>query len=327
MSRRAVRWVLALLFFAVVLAVYFSSVMGLQQWGGKVMRPKGKPKGNIQMPVNRPKGNPGAQGVRPQGNPELPNIIFVLTDDFSAHLVKYMPHVQEMQKEGVDFSNFFVSNSLCCPSRASFYTGTFPHNHGVYDNMPPTGGYKAFNLNGNEELTFGVALQKAGYKTAMIGKYLNDYEVTDPVPMGWDEWAVAGGQEGYQSYHYRLNHNGTIVKYLHQPSDYVTDVLSDYALTFIRNASQGPYFIEIATYAPHSPHVPAPRHENMFPNLKNPRTPAYAAKPDAKVPTWLKNIEAVTVPVAKLKQLHEALVAIRVCKGQESCLAAQSMPY
>ena len=71
-----------------------------------------------------------------------PNIIFILTDDFAGNLVDFMPNLKAMQKEGVTFSNYFVSNSLCCPSRASIFTGKLPHNTGVQSNTKPDGGYE-----------------------------------------------------------------------------------------------------------------------------------------------------------------------------------------
>src|SRR5512136_2424101 len=79
-----------------------------------------------------------------------PNIIFILTDDLSSNLVSYMPNVLEMEKEGWTFSNYFVTDSLCCPSRSSIFTGKFPHNTGVFTNTMPDGGYEAFNARGNE---------------------------------------------------------------------------------------------------------------------------------------------------------------------------------
>ncbi len=107
---------------------------------------------------------------------QRPNIIFILTDDLSWNLVQYMPNVQAMQKDGMTFTRYFVTDSLCCPSRSSIFTGRVPHNTGVFTNTPPDGGYEAFNAHGNEALAFSVALKGGGYKTLMLGKYLNGYE-------------------------------------------------------------------------------------------------------------------------------------------------------
>ena len=74
--------------------------------------------------------------------------MFVLTDDLSWNLVRYMPHVLAMQRRGVTFSNYFVTDSLCCPSRASILTGRFPHDTKVYSNNPPYGGFVLFHNRG-----------------------------------------------------------------------------------------------------------------------------------------------------------------------------------
>jgi N-acetylglucosamine-6-sulfatase len=111
-------------------------------------------------------------GGTPAGG-RRPNIVFVLTDDLSENLVRYMPHVLQMQRSGVSFSNYFVTDSLCCPSRASILTGRYPHDTRVFDNSPPEGGYSVFRERGEEQETFALALQREGYRTALMGKYLN----------------------------------------------------------------------------------------------------------------------------------------------------------
>ncbi|MBL0336158.1 MAG: sulfatase-like hydrolase/transferase [Chitinophagaceae bacterium] len=123
-----------------------------------------------------------------------PNIIFILTDDYASNLVDFMPNLKAMQKEGVTFSNYYVSNSLCCPSRSSIFTGMLPHNSGVQTNTVPNGGYQGFMDHGDAQESFCVALQQTGYKTAMMGKFLNGYlpRTHQPLP-GWSDWFVAGG--------------------------------------------------------------------------------------------------------------------------------------
>lgn len=267
----------------------------------------------------------GAWAAGPGGgaNPaKQPNIVFVLTDDLSWNLLAYMPNVLAMQKEGTSFSNYFVTDSLCCPSRSSIFTGKFPHNTGVLTNGKPDGGYAAFNAHGNEGQTFAVALQRGGYRTAMLGKYLNGYQPaaeirrgTRPrfrrrtlperegngVPAGWDEWDVAGN--GYREFDYALNQNGRLVRYGHGPQEYLTDVLAGLADAFIRKSAPGPFFIEIATFAPHGPYIPAPRDADKFPGLAAPRSAAFGARPDADAPRWLKEIPPLLpTDVAKIDQ-------------------------
>src|SRR5450759_4297044 len=96
-------------------------------------------------------GAPAPQNAAPA---RRPNIVFVLTDDLASNLVPYMPHVVAMQKAGVTFANYFVTDSLCCPSRSSIFTGRYPHDTGVFTNRPPLGGYEAFNAHGNDCLLY-----------------------------------------------------------------------------------------------------------------------------------------------------------------------------
>ena len=221
--------------------------------------------------------------------PKRPNIIFVLTDDLAMNLVEYMPRVRQMRQQGMTFNNYYVTDSLCCPSRSTIFTGKYPHNTGVFTNQGADGGYHTFKARGNERSTFGTALQKAGYRTAMMGKYMNEYQPTDPVPPGWDEWAVAG--KGYPEFDYTLNENGRRVRYGHQPKDYLTDVLAGKGTDFIsRSAKDGkPFMMEIATFAPHGPYTPAPRHKDLFPSLQAPRGPAFDEPDVSDKPAWLKS--------------------------------------
>src|SRR3954447_21943964 len=121
-----------------------------------------------------------------------PNFVFVLTDDLSWNLVSHMPHVQAMEQAGTTFSHYYVVDSLCCPSRSAIFTGEYSHNNGVFTNDSKDGGYPDFVSNGDEKKTFVVSMQRAGYRTALLGKYLNGYEAADPVAPGWNEWDVTG---------------------------------------------------------------------------------------------------------------------------------------
>ena len=89
--------------------------------------------------------------------------MFVLTDDLSWNLVKYMPQVKKLQRDGVTFTNYIVTDSLCCPSRSSIFTGKFPHDTGVFTNNAPDGGFEVFHGRGDEKHTYATALQADGY--------------------------------------------------------------------------------------------------------------------------------------------------------------------
>jgi len=230
-----------------------------------------------------------------------PNIVFVLTDDLSMDLLPYMPQVRAIQRRGVTFDNYFVSDSLCCPSRASIFTGDFPHDTHVFTNSGPNGGIRAFYAHGDEHETFNVALQRAGYRTAMMGKYLNGYLEgarraaipTSEVPPGWNQWDVAGW--GYPEFNYRMDINGTVQYYGHQAKDYLTGVLARKGVAFIdRSAQSGhPFFLELATFAPHSPYTPAPRDRHDFPGLAAPEPPNFDVLP-TDAPSWLSGHPPLT---------------------------------
>src|SRR5713226_8036872 len=236
------------------------------------------------------------EGAALPAGAKRPNIVFVLTDDLALNLVPYMPNVRKMQQDGVTFANYFVTDSLCCPSRSSIFTGRYPHNTGIYRNTGADGGYQAFVNRGHERVTFATALTAAGYHTAMLGKYLNGYQPQrNPAAPGWSEWDVAGN--GYRGFGYDLNQNGKIVHYANRPEDYMTDVLSAAAVNFIKQQTPDtPFMIEIATFAPHAPYTPAPRDADAFGGLHAPRTAAFNAAPDPAAPKWL----AARPPVSEI---------------------------
>jgi arylsulfatase A-like enzyme len=220
-------------------------------------------------------------------------VVFVLTDDLSMNLLAYMPQVRALQKAGTTFGNYTVTDSLCCPSRSSIFSGKPPHDTGVFTNTSPDGGFAVFHGRGEENATFATALRKVGYRTAMMGKYLNGYQPAQKqggdqpyVPPGWTEWDVAGN--GYPEYNYNLNENHQVRHYGSTPADYLTDVLSAKGQRFITSSvdAHSPFFLEIATFAPHAPYTPAPQDANSFPGLTAPRTPAYDTVP-ADPPRWL----------------------------------------
>ncbi len=241
-------------------------------------------------------GSGGANGqpASLRAGPRHPNIVFVLTDDLSMDLLAHMHQVQALQRNGMTFDNYFVSDSLCCPSRSSIFTGEFPHDTGVYTNAGAGGGLRSFYSHGDENRTFNLALQREGYRTAMMGKYINGYLegprrspiAPTAVPPGWDAWDVAGW--GYPEFNYKLNIDGTIHHFGHAPQDYLTDVLTRRGVRFInQSAATGrPFFLELATFAPHTPYVPAPRDAHRFPGLMAPEPPSFDAMP-VDPPSWL----------------------------------------
>ncbi|MBE1493979.1 arylsulfatase A-like enzyme [Amycolatopsis lexingtonensis] len=237
-------------------------------------------------------GSPAPQPAGAAGG--KPNVVLVLTDDLSMNLLPYLPHVQDMAKTGTSFANYTVTDSLCCPSRSSLFTGMLPHDTGVFTNGGKDGGYGVFHGRGDDKSTYSTTLRQAGYRTAMMGKYLNGYDPeSDGVPPGWTEWDVAGN--AYGEFDYDLNENGTIKHYGKKPEDYLVDVMAGKAAQFVSAsaAAHTPFAIELATFAPHGPYTPAPRDADAFPGLTAPRGPAFDTLP-ASAPPWLASRTPLT---------------------------------
>ncbi|MDQ6805774.1 MAG: sulfatase-like hydrolase/transferase [Actinomycetota bacterium] len=275
----------------------------------------------------------------PQGTPGTrPNIVFVLTDDLSSDLVRYMPQVQALQARGLTFQDYFVSDSLCCPSRSSIFTGNFPHDTGVFSNVGTDGGFHLFYERGEEQSTFNVALQLAGYRTALMGKYLNGYlggPEQSPVPAayvppGWSAWDVAGW--GYPEYGYQLNADGILEHYGHRPQDYLTDVIARKGVQFIDSsaASGQPFFLELATFAPHRPYTPAARDAGLFPGLQAPRPASFDVLPTG-APRWLASHPPLTAKrLRRIDQVFrrrvQSVQAVDAMLGRiEAALAARHL--
>ena len=217
---------------------------------------------------------------------QRPNIVFVLTDDLSMNLLPYLPAIQRMQREGTSLSHYYVVDSLCCPSRTAIFTGQYPHDNGVFTNSGTNGGYAAYNAHGDAKRSFAVSLQKAGYRTGFMGKYLNGYQATDPAPPGWDTFNGVGN--GYHEFDYDMRVDGRVQHFGHRPQDYLTDVLSRRAGRFIATAAKAsrPFMLEVSTFAPHAPYTPASRYANAYRNLTYTHTPAFG-RPPLNAPPWL----------------------------------------
>ncbi|HEX5147241.1 MAG TPA: sulfatase, partial [Conexibacter sp.] len=234
--------------------------------------------------------------------PPQPNVVFVLTDDLTADLIPYMRNVRRLAQRGTSFSNYFVTDSLCCPSRASILTGEYPHDTGIFRNTGSDGGFLAFHAKGLEDDTYATNLQSVGYRTALMGKYLNEYTPTrlrtalggPYVPPGWSDWTVAGN--GYPGYGYRLTRNVRVVRHGHRPQDYLTNVLAQQGLDFVSSsvAEGAPFMLNVWTFAPHAPAVPAPRDAHRFDGLTAPRDPSYDEADLGDKPAWLRDHPPLT---------------------------------
>jgi len=240
----------------------------------------------------------GAESTADPETTERPNMILIVTDDLTvqdlnAKSLSHMPNLRSLLIErGTTFENAFVTDSLCCPSRASILRGQYPHNHLIEGNEWPQGGAKRFHALGRQRSTIATWLRSSGYQTVLIGKYMNDYQGTY-VPPGWDEWYAVSGN--YTSSD--LNDNGRIVSY--DPGRYYLDgVLADKAVGYIRDPSGNvpsflvpdrPFFMWLGTKAPHQPAEPAPRYEDALPNVSLPRPPSFEEEDVSDKPDWISD--------------------------------------
>ncbi len=164
-----------------------------------------------------------------------------------------MPSLQdELQARGITFTNGFVSNPVCCPTRATILTGLYSGHNGVWSNKQKwSGGWKTFHDLGDENHTVATVLHGAGYYTGLVGKYLNEYEQAPSwVPPGWDVWNAL---TGFSYYGPTESVQGQTVHF--PDSEYQTDILGQQAVDFIRSAPpEQPLFLY---WAPHAPHLPA----------------------------------------------------------------------
>jgi arylsulfatase A-like enzyme len=199
-------------------------------------------------------------GFRP--TPTGASVLLIVTDDQRWDTLDAMPNVGRLlAADGVTFANGFVSDPLCCPSRASILTGDLSHTTGVYRVAPPYGGFVSFD----DRSTLATWLDDAGYTTGLFGKYLDAYQsagLAGYVPPGWDRW-VAPIRSRYRDL--RLNVDGTTVD--PPPAAYATDLLGAEAEAFIRR-TDGPVFVMYTPPAPHEPAIPAARDIGSFGNLE-----------------------------------------------------------
>lgn len=210
------------------------------------------------------------------------NIVLILTDDQDMEMGGTTPIKKTktlIGQAGVSFTNAFTVVPLCCPSRSSLLSGRYPHNHQVFNN----------SLNGNcsspdwqkhqEPQAFPVYLQKKGYQTFFGGKYLNQYGHAKAggvqhIPPGWQIWNALVGNSIY--YNYSLSINGR--EEVHGDSyenDYLTDVLANRTLDFLKKLSRPPFFVMLCPTAPHSPWTPAPQYKDTYNTTKAPRGGSY----------------------------------------------------
>jgi N-acetylglucosamine-6-sulfatase len=239
----------------------------------------------------------GAAGTAPlaRSAPSTPNFVVLMTDDQTVGELSVMSQtLAKVGSRGVSFDRFITSFPLCCPSRTTFLTGQYSHNHGVLGNGTPIGGYPAFD----KQNTLASWLQGAGYHTIQIGKFLNGYpRATNrtEVPPGWDEWYACLDSSENNYFDYTLNENGTLVHYGSAATDYKTDVYGQMGVDAIdRRSALGaagqPFFMFLAFTAPHLPATPAPGDAGRFPGRKAPRAKSFNEANVSDKPSFIRKL-------------------------------------
>ena len=188
-----------------------------------------------------------------------PNIIFIMTDDHASHaiscygsVINQTPNIDRLANEGMRFNNCFCTNAICAPSRAVILTGKYSHVNGVLDNRTVFDG---------SQQTLPKLLQKAGYQTAMIGKW---HLRSDPT--GFDYWNILPGQGNYYNPDFiemgeRSQHEG-----------YVTDLITDFTIQWLENRNKAvPFFLMYHHKAPHRNWMPGPKHLTLYDNTEIPQ--------------------------------------------------------
>ncbi|MDX6664804.1 MAG: N-acetylglucosamine-6-sulfatase [Solirubrobacteraceae bacterium] len=232
--------------------------------------------------------------------PKRHNVVVIMTDDQDFRSMHVMPKTRHLiAAQGTTFATNIISFPLCCPSRATFFTGQYAHNHGVKWNFFPQGGYYVLK----QAETLPVWLQRAGYRTIHIGKYLNetDERVATEVPTGWTDYMGGVDPSTYDYYGFTINHNGKLRTYARTPKNYSTDVYAGLAEGAIRDATRlgKPFFLNVAPNAPHTvsagskaevegtPALPPPRYANRFAATPMPRYPNFDEADISDKPTGL----------------------------------------
>jgi N-acetylglucosamine-6-sulfatase len=219
---------------------------------------------------------------------ERPNVLLIVTDDQRWDTMEYMPRTKaRIFDQGVSFSNAFATTPLCCPSRASIFTGMYAGHHGVELNTDKLT---------EDKTTFAQQMHDSGYYTGLVGiKYLNTWDPRSPRPE-FDFWSV-----GYYTDPERdvasLNVNGDSV----EVGGYRTYVYGDYAQRFLEESSEqtNPFMLIYAPNAPHIPAVPAPGDETLYPDMPLHRPPSFNEADVSDKPTWVRATRSLSPSIIK----------------------------
>ncbi|MDD2857857.1 MAG: sulfatase-like hydrolase/transferase [Candidatus Nanopelagicales bacterium] len=242
--------------------------------------PLGAPGQGTGISTSAPGPHTIRQPTRANSASGIKNVVLLLADGLDWAAFNQVPRLAALKAQGTTLSDFVVTDSLCCPSRTSLLRSQFVHNHQVLSNVAKTGGgWATFYARNLQQDCLPTWLHNAGIRTSLIGKYINGYPKTAPtttyIPPGWDYFmSSTSGVQAYQGYNYTLNVNGQSRDFGAQPTDFMNDVLTNEAVQQLAS-SDAPFFLELATYNPHTPAPVATRNQATHQSDSVPRTPAF----------------------------------------------------
>jgi arylsulfatase A-like enzyme len=219
------------------------------------------------------------------------NVILILADDLDWETFRNIPELVKLEENNIVFTNHSVTDSLCCPSRASILTGKYVKNHKVYSNVKETGGgwgkYKSKNHHRNNIVNH-VKKQNENIKTIFIGKYLNQYTSNKKLP-DWDSFITPiTPKAAYEGYNYTLSVNGVKRKHGAKNRDYLNTVLTNHALDSIEENKNQQFFMIYSSFLPHSPYEARSSSKGVYRNITSlTKNPDFNATPK-NPPSWLK---------------------------------------
>ena len=255
-----------------------------------------------------------------------PNVIVIMVDDLDLPLFEYLAEVERPEgapattiqeligASGATFENAFVVDPLCCPSRVSMLRGQYAHSHGVWQNEPPSA-YPLFEAE-LEASTLATWLQASGYRTGLVGKYMNGYgddllepagspSRIQPVPPGWDRasWRALWGTPSYLKP--RFNNAGQVTGRGSDEDDYQTDLLATMATNVALQRDTRPLFLMVTPIAPHNGRpvdgfglrrdptgklpIPAARHASLYDSIEIPYPSSFLEEDVRDKPRWVRN--------------------------------------
>lgn len=209
---------------------------------------------------------------------DVPNILFIMTDDqrkdalsIYGNPVLRTPNLDRIGTEGMRIDEFFVTNSLCAPSRATFYTGVYSHVHGVTTNGSGEPFRNQGGLRDNQQ-TFISLLHDAGYETALVGKWH-----LRSTPSGFDSWTILPGGGG-PYLDPPMTANGVHVRM----RGHADDVVGDQTIEYLQNRAKDRPFLMLMNFkSPHRNWIPAKRFENAFEGVDIPLPRTYEDRLDS----------------------------------------------